>query len=207
MAQETTGIKINGNGPFASQIDSPFNNPRSLYHITNGNYPSYEPARSTDFELYVYGLSDLLGMDETEAQEVIRIAVAKAPIPHFTIQPLEQRRGNTVQKFAGTPSFEAGTMELYDWIGVNTKSILMKWQEKASNLRTGKTGVLSEYKKRATLCEYSPDGQKIRSWTMYGCWISAISEEPFDHGNQQSERRITATLQYDLALPDEDDIG
>ena len=203
MAQETTGIKINGNGSFASQIDDPFNNLRSLYHITNGNYPSYEPARSTDFELYVYGLDDLL--PEGDAQEVIRIAVAKAPVPHFSIQAIEQRRGNTVQKFAGTPSFSEGTLELYDWIGVNTKSILMAWQAKASNLRTGKTGVLSDYKKRATLCEYSPDGQKIRSWTMYGCWVSAITEDDFDHSNQQSERRIRATLQYDLALPDDDD--
>lgn len=207
MAQETTGIKINGNGPFASQIDSPFNDPRSLYHITNGNYPSYEPARSTDFEFYVYGLSDLLGTTETEAQEIMRIAVAKAPVPHFSINALEQRRGNTVQKFAGTPTFEAGNLELYDWIGVNTKSILMAWQAKASNLRTGKTGVLSDYKKRGWLVEYSPEGQRIRSWTLYGCWVSAITEDDFDHSSQQNERRIRATLQYDLALPDEDDIG
>ena len=214
MADNNVGIRINGQGPFDSQLDKPFDNQRSLFHIVEGQRSSYEPARSTDFELFVYGLEDLVdGVDnEKDVTEAIRIAVAKAPVPHFSINVLEQRRGNTVQKFAGTPTFQAGQIELYDWIGLNTKSILTAWQAKACQLikkgdqqyGTGKTGVLSDYKKTATLVEYTPDGQKVRSWKMYGCWISSIDEDAFDHSNQQSERRIRATMEYDLAIPEDE---
>jgi len=152
--------------------------------------------------LFVYGLSDLAdGMSDEEAQEVIRIAVASAPVPHYSINALRQRRGNSVQTFAGTPEFPEGRLELYDWIGVNTKSILMAWQKKAANLETGKTGILTDYKKNAVLCEYSPDGQIIRAWDIYGCWVSSVEEQPFNHAENQTERRITATLQYDMAVP------
>ena len=199
-------IKINGTLR-ESQAAIPFeNSTRNMWHLTNNDAGRalYEPARSTDFELFVYGLEGLQLEEETspeQAQEVIRIAVASAPVPHYSIDPLQQRRGNSVQKFAGTPSFDAGEIELYDWIGVNTKSILLAWQKKASNLETGKTGILTDYKKNAVLCEYSPDGQIVRAWDMYGCWISAIREQPFSHADNQAERRITATMQYDMAVP------
>ena len=196
-------IKINGTLR-DSQAAVPSDINRNMWHVTNSDAgrADYEPARSTDFELFVTGLDNLLeGVNGETAQEVIRFAVAKTSVPHFSISPLEQRRGNTVQKFAGTPSFEAGEIEVYDWIGQDTKSILMAWQAKACNLQTGKTGILTDYKKDATLVEYSPDGQAIRAWDMYGCWVSAISEDSFSHADQQSERRLRATLQYDMALP------
>lgn len=197
-------IKINGTLK-ESQAAIPFeNSTRNMWHLTNNDQGRalYEPARSTDFELFVYGLSDLVeGTSEEEAQEVIRIAVATAPVPHYTINPLRQRRGNSVQTFAGTPEFDQGEIQLYDWIGVNTKSILLAWQKKASNLETGKTGILTDYKKNAVLCEYSPDGQIVRAWDIYGCWINAVREDPFNHADPQAERRITATMQYDMAIP------
>jgi hypothetical protein len=197
-------IRINGEMK-ESQAAIPFeNSTRNMWHLTNNDEGRalYEPARSTDFELFVYGLDDLVeNTNAEEAQEVIRIAVASAPVPNYSIAALQQRRGNTVQKFAGTPEFQEGQLELYDWIGVNTKSILLAWQKKASNLETGKTGILTDYKKNAVLCEYSPDGQIVRAWDIYGCWVNAISEQPFSHAEPQSERRITATLQYDMAVP------
>lgn len=196
-------IKINGTLR-DSQAAVPSDINRNMWHVTNSDAgrADYEPARSTDFELFVTGLDNLLDdVNGETAQEVIRFAVAKTSVPHFTIDALQQRRGNTVQKFAGTPSFDAGELELYDWIGQNTKSILMAWQAKACNLETGKTGILTDYKKDATLVEYSPDGQAIRAWDMYGCWISGISEDAFSHADNQSERRLRATMQYDMALP------
>ena len=197
-------IKINGTLK-ESQAAIPFeNSTRNMWHLTNNDQGRalYEPARSTDFELFVYGLSDLVeGTSEEEAQEVIRIAVATAPVPHYTINPIRQRRGNSTQTFAGTPEFDQGEIQLYDWIGVNTKSILLAWQKKASNLETGKTGILTDYKKNAVLCEYSPDGQIVRAWDIYGCWINAVREDPFNHADNQAERRITATMQYDMAIP------
>lgn len=201
-------IKINGTLR-NSQVDVPSDLNTNMWHVTNSDAgrADYEPARSNTFEFFVTGLGDLLeGVSDVQAQEVFRFAVAKAPVPHYSIDALAQRRGNTVQKFAGTPSFPDGQLEVYDWIGQGTKSLLMAWQAKACNLETGKTGILTDYKKDAVLVEYSPDHQIVRQWDMYGVWVNAIDEDQYDHSDNISERRLRATIQYDMAKPRTKDI-
>ena len=40
---------------------------------------------------------------------------------------------------------------------------------------------MNKYKKDCMLVEYSPDYEEIlRTWTLKGCWVSAISESEFD---------------------------
>ena len=66
---------------------------------------------------------------------------------------------------------------------------------------TEKVGLASDYKKKATLIEYTPDLQVVRSWNMYGCWISGISEDAYN-SDQNSKKQITATIEYDYAMID-----
>ena len=67
-------------------------------------------------------------------------------------------------------------------------------------LNGNNVGLMSDYKKQATLIEYSPDYKKVREWTLYGCWISGISEDAY---NQESgdKHKIRCTIQYDKAVP------
>ena len=74
----------------------------------------------------------------------------------------------------------------------------MAWQALAYNVYTRKGGRMKDYKKNATLIEYTQDFEQIRSWTLYGCWISNISESEFDK-ESDGKRQITATIQYDRA--------
>ena len=106
-------------------------------------------------------------------------------------------------KFAGKWSFDGGTIEVLDWIGANTKEILMKWQAKSGNIKTDKVGLASDYKKTAYLVETTPDGQRVRAFKMYGCWISGLSEDAHNYDNSDS-RAISATITYDYAELDED---
>ena len=78
----------------------------------------------------------------------------------------------------------------------------MSWQNMASNIKTGKTGTLTDYKHDAYLIERSPDGQKIRQWIVYGCWCASIQEDAFNNRDNQSERLITASIPYDMAVLD-----
>ena len=57
---------------------------------------------------------------------------------------------------------------------------------------------MKDYKKTCTLIEYTQDFEQIRSWTLYGCWISALSEDAFDK-ESDGKRQITATIEYDRA--------
>jgi hypothetical protein len=86
-----------------------------------------------------------------------------------------------------------------DVVGLDTKSVLMAWQGLTYNVHSRKGGRMVNYKKTCTLVEYTQDYEQIRSWTLYGCFISALSEESFDRNND-GPRQITATIEYDRAV-------
>ena len=182
------------------------------WHLAD-NPDLYEIQRTNNFEFVVTGLDNLLRPSVSEdsagayiknAQEVLRISVLEASIPHFTQNVIEIKRGNTTIKAAGTPTYDSGTLRLYDFIGADTKSALMAWQALSFNEGTEKVGKMSAYKKDCELVEYAPDNTIVRYWILKGCWISGIDED--NHSFDNSDRKtITATITYDKAqirLPD-----
>lgn len=185
-------------------------NSLSAQHIST-NLANYEAARTGFFSLIVDDIDNIVSAAFSgdraaatdndkiaRAQETLKLNVIKAPVPHFTLQPLEYKRGNDTVKFAGVPEFQTGSITVDDVVGLDTKSILMAWQALAYNVYTRKGGRMKDYKKNATLIEYTQDFEQVRSWTLYGCWISGISEGEFDKEND-GKRQITADIQYDRA--------
>ena len=190
-------------------------------HIAT-NLQNYEAARTGFFTFIVDDLDGIVRADYKgtlsepadgdrimKAQEYLKLNVTKASVPHFSIAPLEYRRGNEQIKFAGVPSFEAGSITVDDVVGLDTKSILMAWHALAYDIHTRKGGRMGDwtdqdgvvhkgYKKTCTLAEYTQDYELVRTWTLYGCWISDLSEEDFDKEND-GKRQISVTIQYDRA--------
>lgn len=187
------------------------------YHLAD-NPSLYEVARSNNFEFVVTNLGDLLraGANETDnnayikgstAEDVIRLSVESSSVPTYKQAVLSLRRGNSVMKFAGLPDFDDGSLVVRDFIGADTKSALMAWQNLSYNVKTQKVGQMKNYKKDCYLMEYTPDMQLIRIWTLKGCWIAGLQMGEF---NQESgdKRTITATIPYDYAimsLPEEEE--
>lgn len=160
------------------------------YHLSD-NPALYEVARSNNFEFVVTNLGDLLraGANETDsnatingstAEDVIRLSVESSSVPTYKQQVLAIRRGNSVMKFAGTPDFEDGQIVVRDFIGADTKSALMAWQNLSYNVRTQKVGQMKDYKRDCYLLEYTPDMQLIRQWVLKGCWISGLTMAEFN---------------------------
>ena len=185
-------------------------NSLSAQHIST-NLANYEAARTGFFSLIVDDIDNIVSAaysgDAREAansdkiaraQEILKLNVIKAPVPHFTLKKLTYTRGNDQVHFAGVPEFESGNIVVDDVVGMDTKSILMAWQALAYNVHTRKGGRMKDYKKNATLIEYTQDFEQIRSWTLHGCWISDIQEGDFDKEND-GKRQITAKLEYDRA--------
>lgn len=184
------------------------------YHI-NSNLANYEVARSNFFTFIAEGINDLVRSDFSleepteediiqDGQEVIKLSVTKSSIPHFSIEPISIRRGNSVVKFAGNPTFESGSLECQDFVGLDTKSVLMAWQALAYDVVNDRGGRAANYKKNCTLVEYTQDGQEIREWELIGCWISGITEDDFDV-TADGDRKIGCTIEFDRAvmhLPD-----
>ena len=185
-------------------------NSLSAQHIST-NLANYEAARTGFFSLIVDDIDNIVNAAYSgdprdaaasdkiaRAQETLKLNVVKAPVPHYSLATLEYRRGNDQVKFAGVPTFDSGDITVDDVVGLDTKSILMAWQALAYNVYTRKGGRMKDYKKNATLIEYTQDFEQVRSWTIYGCWVSKISEGEFDKEND-GKRQITATIEYDRA--------
>ena len=186
----------------------------SVYHLSTGTHRAYQPAKKNFFEFIVEDLDNLLkpGVEVDLAeendyirngQEVIRLTVNKAPVPHFELNDIEIRKGNSIVHYAGTPTFNDGTLEVDDMIGAQSKAVLEAWQNLAYNVVTDKGGRAIDYKKNATLIEYTSDHVKVRSWRLIGCWIKNISEDDYDKTNDELVR-IQGTIRYDRAIPEID---
>ena len=177
------------------------------YHLAD-NPDLYELQRSNNFEFVVPNLGSLLraGYSETDtnalinnAEEVLRISVVESSVPTFTQDVITIRRGNSVMKAAGVPSFNEGSLVINDYIGADGKSALMAWQNLSYNVKTEKVGKMSAYKRDCYLIEYAPDYTPVRTWTLKGCWISGLQMPNFS-AESGDKRQVTATIQYDAAF-------
>lgn len=184
----------------------------STYHLSTGTHRAYQPAKRNFFELIVEDLGTLLkpGVESelaedadyiSNGQEVLRLTVNKAPLPHFELNDIEIRKGNSVVHYAGTPTFSDGTVEVDDMIGARSAAVLEAWQNLAYNVLTDKGGRAIDYKKNCTIIEYTSDHVKVRSWKLIGCWIKDIDEGEYDKESDDLVR-LSATIQYDRAIPE-----
>lgn len=195
------------------------------YHIS-ADIQNYESARSNFFSLLIEDLDDLLypqfsytgenaeneyvTSKNRSGQEVIKLSVNKTFVPHFKLGYIEVKRGNSVVKFTDTPTWESGTIALQDFVGLETKNVLMAWQALAYDVVSDTQGRAGDwvdsdgvkhrgYKRDCTLIEYTPDHQQIRYWKLIGCWISSITESDFEV-DATGAREISITLEYDRAI-------
>ena len=179
------------------------------YHLAD-NPHLYELQRNNTFTFIVTGIDNLLKAGTqandsnnyiTNAADVLRLSVSQSSIPMFTQETITVRRGNSVMKFAGVPSFSDGSITVNDYIGADSKSALMAWQNLSYDVATEKVGLAKDYKKTCYLCEYTPDFNKlVRTWKMLGCFVSGLSEEPFNAEDGSSKKQITATISFDKAF-------
>jgi hypothetical protein len=185
-------------------------NSLSAAHIS-ANLAAHEAARTGFFSLIVDDIDNIINAAYSgnredaadsdkiaRAQETLKLHVISAPVPHFNLEVLKYKRGNDTVTFAGTPDYQSGSIKVDDVVGLDTKSILMAWQALAYNVYTRKGGRMKDYKKNATLIEYTQDFEQVRSWTLYGCWVSEVSEDEFNK-ESDGKRQITAKIEYDRA--------
>ena len=185
-------------------------NSLSAQHISS-NLANYEAARTGFFSLIVDDIDNIIKASYSgekdaaadsdkiaRAQEILKLNVISAPVPHFNLEVLKYKRGNDTVTFAGVPDYQTGSIKVDDVVGLDTKSILMAWQALAYNVYTRKGGRMKDYKKNATLIEYTQDFEQVRSWTLYGCWVSEVSEDEFNK-ESDGKRQITAKIEYDRA--------
>jgi hypothetical protein len=186
------------------------------YHmIDNANPSLYEVARSNNFEFIVNGVSSILKAGAIVApgatpqasdlvpatgDDTVRLSVARAFVPNFTQDEIVIQRGNTKMYAAGVPTFEAGSLVVNDFIGIDTKSVILAWQRLCYDATTERVGRMADYKKTCFLIEYTPDYQIVRKWRLDGCWVKGVSESEFTM-EDGGKRMVTANIRFDRAMP------
>lgn len=192
------------------------------YHLAN-TPELYEPQRNNNFMFEISlttdangNLIDLYraGIDPTtegnasyakfgNPNEIIRVSVNKATIPTYSQNVISISRGNTSIRYAGKMEFdESIPLQLVDYIGAESKDILLAWQALSGNIYTEKVGHASDYKKRAHLCEYTPDYQLVRRWILEGCWISKLDFGDYTYEGTNDKVSIDATIVFDRCYID-----
>ncbi len=183
-----------------STLDEKTSKPMSTYHLAD-NPNLYEIQRKNNFEWIVTDIDGIAlpgGASIPNAQEVLRVSVSSAAVPHFAQEAIALKRGNNTIKYAGVPEFSDTSFTFRDFIGASAKDVLMAWQSKSYNTKTQKVGLVEDYKKDAFLCEYTPDYQLVRKWKMHGCWIGELTEGEYS-ADDNDKQEITAKVHYDWA--------
>lgn len=179
-----------------------------VWHIVD-NPTDYQPLRTNNYRFIVQGLDSLVrvGGDSsneddiiTNAQEVLDFSVVKFDPPHFEQSVIEIKRGNSTAKYAGVPSFGSGDLVINDFAGADGKSILEAWQNLSYNVIDDTISSSNKYKVNATVLEYLPDNTLVKYWELQGCWVSKITETGYD-SESGDKKQVTATIQYDRAIP------
>lgn len=193
-------VYINKTASNSTLTDATTNGYKGIYNLAN-NPAHFEIQRNNNFEFYIEGLAKEMGYSNVEGmnEDIIRVSVSKAFVPHFTQGVIEVKRGNSTMKFAGAPTFSNGQLDLNDYIGAGTKEVLMAWQRCSYDVQTEKVGLAADYKRTGYLLEYTPDYQLVRQWQLDGCWISGLSESEFSHDSAE-KHTIQCTIEYDRAF-------
>lgn len=183
------------------------------YYLAD-NPELYEVQRENNFEFIVSDLGTLLRAgalgDEanayiTNGQETLRFSMVGTFVPSFQQTAIEIKRGNSTMKAAGVPQFQSGNITINDFIGADGKSVLLAWQALSYNVKTERIGRMSQYKKKCTLLEYTPDYQQVvHTWVLDGCWVSNVTMGEYNHDGSGGKKVVTATIEYDKAYLDDD---
>lgn len=180
-------------------------------HIVR-NPSLYEPARNNNFDLIINDVDRLLreGVDPAMATEedyitgvgeIIRISAENFPVPNYSLEPVPVRRVNSTIKYAGGPTWSSGKFKCTDFVGARTKDALMALKAQAYDINHDVLHEASNYKHTWEVIEYNIDyTKKLRSWYLYGAWISDCQEGDFSH-DDSGKRSIDVTVEFDRAIP------
>ncbi|QAY01287.1 tail tube protein [Aeromonas phage ZPAH1] len=111
----------------------------------------------------------------------LRFKCKAASMPGATVEPVVLGYQNKKMKLAGDRTFDDWTITVYNDTQHNTRQQFIDWQNIAQSLGRNINGeVPTVYKKEATVHQLDRAGNRTRSYTVYGCWPTQISELALD---------------------------
>lgn len=151
---------------------------------------SYEVQRTNNFEIVIADLG--------EDARTLALAVTSFPAPTQGNSAISLSYQNANVKVAGTRDLSDFSLTVKDLITADVEQIVNEWHKSVYDPETGEIGWAADYKKSASLYEYSPDGSYVRTWKLVGVWPSNVDYGSFSY-DSGGAREITITLSVDQA--------
>lgn len=176
------------------------------YHMIGND--NWEPQRTNNFEIHIYGLDSLTSADKglsmpSNAGKFLTLSTDSVGDLGVNIDALNVDYGNNRIHFAGKPDYSTISLSFNDFVGLETERIIAAWHKLVYNPKTQQIGRASVYKKPAHLLEFSPDGDYIKCWELYGCFPTSVSYTGYNQSSADI-RKISVTLSIDYAIPLDD---
>lgn len=128
----------------------------------------------------------------------MKFLVVSFPLPKEQTESTDVSYFNQTIKTAGKTSFSETTLVLRDTINYDTEAQFLKWRKKVYDPQTGTMGLAAEYKCKARVFEYTPNGEQARVWELVGCWPAGIDYGDLSY-EDGGEKQLSVTIQYDFA--------
>jgi hypothetical protein len=176
------------------------------YHMIGND--NWEPQRTNNFEIHIYGLDSLTSADKglsmpSNAGKFLTLSTDSVGDLGVNIDALNVDYGNNRIHFAGKPDYSTISLSFNDFVGLETERIIAAWHKLVYNPKTQQIGRASVYKKPAHLLEFSPDGDYIKCWELHGCFPTSVSYTGYNQSSADI-RKISVTLSIDYAIPLDD---
>jgi len=154
---------------------------------------SWEPQRQSNFAVQIYDLDGGTG--------IISLAVDTASMPNITFGEIELNHLNERTYVAGGVTFETIPLVCKDFVNQDVMLALDNWRKLVYNETNGRIGFAKDYKKRAAIFLYGPDGGSDRRFNLVGCWPQAINYGgTLDQAGKEAVSQIEVTIRYDRAI-------
>lgn len=167
--------------------------PRSLTPNHLSANANYEPQRTNNFQVEIYGLPGA-------GTETVMLALADFSLPNVTNDPIEVQHGNTNVKFAGVARWQGSdTLSVIDWITTDVEKCIVAWRKLVYNPETDAIGWAVNYKKNGLVTEFGPDGTFERSWKYKGLWPSGANYGSTMSHEGNEVKKVELQIAYDKA--------
>lgn len=130
--------------------------------------------------------------------DVLKLSLQAAFNPSSAKEDIQVPYLNEVIFFAGRRMVDPGAIELRDYVDKSTADIVHAWDTMTHDYATGQVGLARNYKKRACIINFAPNGSFERYWWLQGCWPQAVNYAGGGLNMASSEPvHIAITLRYD----------
>lgn len=155
--------------------------------------PKYEVQRTNNFRFVIN-----LQKEGDGTGNLIELACDTTGLPNISNEPIELEYGNSNVKVAGKATTDDVSVAVKDFIEADVEKILWNWRMEVYNPETGKVGWATNYKKQASVVQYGPNGECLRTWKLIGVWPTSLDLGDMDYSSGD-KKQITMNLSVDNA--------